>query len=330
MSLDGIRGSEVCYGRVYFTFTCNRYGEDMKRAHLPLLGLAATILASVGFTAHLAGTAADPVPIAGGQFEASGVVHVPSSSTVLFVDDGRTREVFALDVNADGSQRGTARAVSLQADVTDLEGITTDGKLFYVVGSQSKKAGADGDGLVRFAFDAASGKAERVERIQGLKNWLTQHVAELQGSAGRKGENALNIEGLAWDPAQQRLLLGLRAPVVDGQALIIPIRFKNPAGAFSIENLVIDEAKAIRIPLDGAGIRSIEYDAKASAFRIIAEAGRQNRDFRIVEWRAGETSVREVARFASRLKPEGVTPLILDGQSRTLVVFDTGRVTTID
>ncbi len=141
------------------------------------------------------------------------MVYVPSSRTVLFVDDGRAREVFALEVNADGSQSGDARPVSLQAEITDAEGITTDGKLFYVVGSQSKKTGFDGDGLVRFAFDAATGQADRIERIQGLKNWLLEHVAELRGATG------LNIEGLAWDPVNQRLLMGLRSPVVDGQAL---------------------------------------------------------------------------------------------------------------
>ena len=314
------------YSRVYFAFTSDRYREGMKRTHLPILGLAATIVASAGFTAHLAGTAAEPARIAGGQFEASGVVHVPASQTVLFVDDGRTREVFALEVNADGSQRGNAKAVALQADVTDPEGITTDGKLFYLVGSQSKKTGTDGDGLVRFAFNASTGQAQRIERIQGLKKWLTGHVAELSGAA------ALNIEGLAWDPAGKRLLMGLRAPVVDGQALIIPIKFKDPAGPFAIDNLAVDGGKAMRVALDGAGIRSMEYDEKASAFRIIAEAGanRNNRDFRIVEWRAGDQSVREVARFASSLKPEGITRMMLDGQSRTLIVFDTSRVTTID
>ena len=298
----------------------------MKRSYLPILGLSATILASAGFTAHLAGTAAEPVRIAGGQFEASGVVHVPSSRTVLFVDDGRVREVFALEVNADGSQRGDSRSVSLQAEITDPEGITTDGNLFYVVGSQSKKTGFDGDGLVRFAFDAATGQADRIERIQGLKNWLLDHVAELRGAKG------LNIEGLAWDPVNQRLLMGLRAPVVDGQALILPLRFKDVAGPFTIDNLIVEGGKAIRVPLDGAGIRSMEYDETASAFRIIAEAGvtPASRDFRIVEWRSGDQSVREVARFASRLKPEGVTRVILDGRPRTLVVFDTSRVTTID
>lgn len=298
----------------------------MKRSHLPLLGLAATIVVSAGFTAHLAGTAAEPARIAGGQFEASGVVHVPSSRTVLFVDDGRNREVFALEVNADGSQRGTAKAVALQADVTDPEGITTDGKLFYLVGSQSKKTGTDGDGLVRFAFNATTGQAERIERIQGLKKWLTEHLPELGGNA------ALNIEGLAWDAANRRLLMGLRAPVVDGQALIIPIGFKNPAGPFAIDNLIVDGGKAMRVSLGGAGIRSMEFDEKASAFRIIAEAeaAKKNGEFRIVEWRAGDQSVREVARFAGSLKPEGITRVMLDGQSRTLIVFDTGRVTTID
>ena len=304
----------------------------MTREHFPILGLIATIATSVGFTVALAGAAGDPVRIAGGQYEASGVVHVPSSNTMLFVDDGRTREVFAIDVNADGSQRGSAKAVPLQADVTDLEGITSDGKLIYVVGSQSKTTGFDGDGLVRFSFNPATAQAEKIERIQGLKRWLADNVAELHGTANQIGDKVLNIEGIAWDPGGRRLLLGLRAPVIDGHALIIPIRIKDPDGPFRADNLVVDDGQAIRVPLDGAGIRSIEYDARASAFRIITGAGlnKEDRDFRVVEWRTGAGSVREVARFASRLKPEGITGAILDGRPRTVIVFDTGRMAVLD
>lgn len=304
----------------------------MTRTRLPILLLAATIAASVTLTVKLAGTANDPFQIAGGSFEASGVVHVPSSNTVLFVDDGRTREIFAIDVAPDGAQRGSAKTVALHADVTDLEGITTDGKLFYVVGSQSKATGFEGDGLVRFAFDPATGQASKIEKIQGLKKWLAENVAELHGTANRIGDKVLNIEGLAWDPDGGRLLMGLRAPVIDGQALIIAMRFKDPAGPFHTDNLIVDGGKAIRVSLNGAGIRSIEYDASASAFRMITGAGlnKEDRDFRVVEWRPGGGAVREVTRYASRLKPEGITRATLEGHARTVIVFDTGRMAVLD
>jgi hypothetical protein len=290
------------------------------------------MLMSAGFVAHLASAAGDPIRINGGTFEASGVVHVPSTAGVLFVDDGRTREVFWMELNADGTQKSAAVPIPLDADVTDLEGITHDGTSYFVVGSQSKATGFDGDGLVRFRFNAAARRVEQVERIQGLKKWLAANVSELEGSALLIGDAVLNIEGIAWDPKRERLLLGLRAPVVDGHALIVPLQFKERSAPFRVENLVVDAAGAIRLPLHGAGIRSIEYDVPSSAFRIITGAGlnKENKEFRVIEWAGAGSTVREVTRYPSRLKPEGITRAVIDGRPRTLIVFDTGRFTMLD
>jgi hypothetical protein len=279
-----------------------------------------------GDSVHEGARVTAPRPIAGGGFEASGVTHVPGSNQVLFVDDGRSSEVFSMELKADGRQVGAATRVPLDADVTDLEGITSDGERFYVVGSQSKKTGFDGDGLVRFRFDAATRRTDQVERIRGLKAWLAANVAELQGTERRVGEDVLNIEGLAWDPVGGRLLLGLRAPVVDGNALVIAVRLADAAGPFSVENLRID---GVAIPLDlgGAGIRSIEYDAHAQFFRVIADAAPNDasRGFRLLEWdgKAG-SATREIRTWNRRLKPEGITRATIEGQAVSVLVFDVG------
>jgi hypothetical protein len=273
-----------------------------------------------------------PRAIAGGRFEASGVAHVPRSNQVLFVDDGRTRQILVMELAADGTQQGKAIPVPLAADVTDLEGITSDGRFFYVVGSQSKATGFDGDGLVRFTYDPATRTTDRVERIEGLKSWLASNVAELRGTEQRVGDDVLNVEGLAWDPVGRRLLLGLRAPVVDGQALVVPIRLKDPSGAFARQNLQPD-GPAIRVGLNGAGIRSLEYDEHAKSFRLIAGAGlnRENRDFRVVEWNGTAGSPRpDIATFSRRLKPEGITRATLNGRVVSVIVFDVGRFVVVD
>ena len=279
-----------------------------------------------------AATSGAPRVIAGGKFEASGVVHVPGTSQLLFVDDGRPREIFLMELAPDGSQRGTAVSVPLAADVTDLEGITSDGRHVYVVGSQSKKTGFDGDGLVRFAFDPKTRRADRVERIEGLKAWLAENVAELRGTERRVGDDVLNIEGLAWDPRGHRLLLGLRAPIVDGAALIVPIKLIDSTGVFSRENLRVDGA-TIRVRLNGAGIRGLEYDERAGAFRLISGAGgnRESREFRVVEWDGNPGSpLRDVLAFDRRLKPEGITRAVLAGRPVSVLVFDVGRFAVVD
>ena len=298
------------------------------------IGLSAWLLAQTGAVSTAIG-AQDPAPkaIAGGTFEASGVAHVPGTAGVLFVDDGRNREIFWMELGADGRQRSAAQPVPLAADVTDLEGITSDGARFYVVGSQSKKTGVDGDGLVRFRFDPETRRTSDVERIRGLKAWLAGNVPELAGTARVLGDEALNIEGIAWDTARTRLLLGLRAPVVNGKALVIALKLQDPAGPFSTANLRVDGA-TIRLPLDGAGIRSIEFDENARAFRVITGAGLndETRDFRIVEWNGGEASpasLRVITTFSKALKPEGITRATLGNRPVSVVVFDTGGFTLL-
>jgi hypothetical protein len=290
-----------------------------------------------------AGTSAKPAPeppapmtaFTGGTFEASGVAHVPGTDGVLFVDDGRTEEVFWMRLGEGRKQSGAIKAIKLGASVIDLEGITTDGTHFYVVGSQSKSKGGDLAGLVRFRFDAQGQRVEGTEVVSGLKRFLAEHVAELRGMGDRKyKDGGINVEGLAWDARGRRLLLGLRSPVVDGHALVVPLRLREQRGAFTSDNLEVEGAKAIRLPLGGAGVRSIEYDERAKAFRVIAGAGpnAEKLDFKLWEWDGNAVSpaLRETGGFGRKLKPEGVTRVSSEGHDFTFIVFDTSGYAATD
>jgi hypothetical protein len=268
-------------------------------------------------------------PFAGGKFESSGVTHVPGTDGVLFVDNGRPGEVFWMRLDRDGKQAGDIKAVALGVDAADPEGITTDGSHFYVVGSQSKPKSAGQPGLVRFRFDAGRQVAEGVESVTGLRTLLVEKVAELKEVGGVKGKDGgVNVEGLAWDPRGGRLLLGLRSPIIDGKALLVPLRLHDPRGPFTYENLEVADGGAIRLPLGGLGVRSIEYDGRGGVFRIIAGAAddQEKTDFSLWEWDGGtrQAKPREAAKFDRKLKPEGVTRVSAGGREYTLVVFDSG------
>ena len=277
---------------------------------------------------HAAAFAPSKTAFTGGTFEASGVVQVPGTDGVLFVDDGRTDEVFWMRLSEDRKQAGAINPVKLSASIIDLEGITTDGNYFYVVGSQSKSKGGDLTGLARFKFEANSKKAADTQAISGLKNFLADNVAELRGMHKRKySDGGINVEGIAWDSARKRLLLGLRSPIVDGQALVVPLKLRNPQGPFSFDNLEVEGQKAIRLPLGGAGIRSIEYDEQRTTFHLITGAGpnAENIHFKLWEWSGnGEPpTLRETDEFDRRLKPEGITRVSAGDQSFIFIVFDT-------
>ena len=272
-----------------------------------------------------------PPRIAGGMFEASGVVGVPDNG-VLFVDDNSSTEIFWMELSADGRQVGPAVKVPLGATVIDPEAMTTDGTYFYLVGSQSMSKGTQSDGIVRFRFDASRHQVVERASISALKAFLAAHVKELNGIDPRRGDDEeLNIEGLAWDPVRSRLLLGLRAPVIDGHALVIPLKLRDPRWPFEADNLEVDGGKAIRLALGGSGIRNLEYDTVSGSFWVItgATSNCENEDFRLLEWREGPGGpvFTEVARYPSKLKPEGITRVTVGGNTTRFLVFDTGRYT---
>ncbi len=271
----------------------------------------------------------------GGKFDASGVTDVPGTDGVLFVDNGREGKVFWMNLDQNGKQAGAIKTVELGASIEDIEGITTDGTHFYVVSSQSRPKAIAMDGLVRFKFDARSQSIEAVESISELKQFLVDNVAELREEGDKKGKDGgLNIEGLAWDARRGRLLLGLRSPVVDGQALLVPLKLRDPRGAFALDNLQVEGAKAIRLSLGGVGIRGIEYDKRANVFRIISGAAEDQgqTDFGLWEWNGDEQqpALRETNRFDNSLKPEGVARATVGGRDFMLVVFDASGYTVMD
>lgn len=268
----------------------------------------------------------------GGEFDASGVAAVPGSEGVLFVDDNQEGQVFWMRLDQSGKQVGAIKAIELGIRIEDLEGITTDGTYFYVVSSQSKSKADDAAGLVRFKFDAQSQRIGAAESISGLKRFLLENVDELREEGDKKGKKGgLNIEGLAWDPRLGHLLIGLRSPLIDGQALLVPLRLRDSRAAFSIDNLEVEEA--IRLSLGGIGIRSIEYDGRSNVFRIISGAAedQDQADFGLWEWNGDEKQpmLRETNRFDSHLKPEGVARATVGKRDFIIVVFDASGYTVM-
>ena len=274
-------------------------------------------------------------PFAGGKFDASGVADVTGTAGILFVDNGREGQVFWMELDQKGKQVGSINSLSLGVNIEDLEGITTDGTSFYVVSSQSRPKAIATEGLVRFKFDRRGNTTRDAESISGLKKFLVENVAELRQEAEKTGKDGgLNIEGLAWDPRGGRLLLGLRSPIVAGHALVVPLRLRDRGGAFSLDNLELENSKAIRLPLGGAGIRGIEYDGHAKVFRIISGAAenQDQTDFVLWEWNGNEQQplVRETKRFEKNLKPEGIARATAGGHNFLMVVFDASGYTILE
>jgi hypothetical protein len=208
--------------------------------------------------------------------------------------------------------------------VEDPEGITSDGEHVYVVGSQSRGRSPRSAGLVRFRFDA-SGRAERVEAVSDLAAMLAGRIPSVDDR--HRHEDALNIEGLAWDPGGRRLLLGLRSPLASGMALLVPLKLRDPRGPFQAANLEVEEP--IRLDLGGSGIRSIEADPADGTFWIVAGGVTGAGKARLVRWGGKGPGVTDVVAFPPHLRPEGVAILGAKGVKTALVLCDTGEFVVV-
>jgi hypothetical protein len=286
-------------------------------------------VAALALTAGTFVPAADLGPvrtIAGGPYEGSGAVQAPGGKGILFVDDGRPDAVLWMEFAADGSPAAPPTAVPIGASVVDPEGITTDGTHVYVVGSQSRGREGDGAGLVRFRFDGARHRARGAETIADLGSILGDKVPAL-GKAGNGKKPSLNIEGLAWDAKGGRLLLGLRAPLDSGRAMVVPVKLRDPRGAFSASN--VEVGAPIPLDLGGSGIRGMEADG-AGGFWVIAGGVTGAGTSRLIRWDGNGATGKVVATFPDDLKPEGVAPTKVGGKNVTLVLCDTSRYLLMD
>ncbi|HJQ69315.1 MAG TPA: DUF3616 domain-containing protein [Blastocatellia bacterium] len=273
-------------------------------------------------------------PFEGGKFEASGVVAVPGTDGILFIDDSKPDRVFWTRLDQSGKQAGAITPVPLGVEVEDPEGITSDGTFYYVVGSQSRPK-SEHNALVRFAFDPKAMTA-RAEAVKNFRALLIANVPQLKGDGEQKGsDGGLNIEGIAWDPARQQLLLGLRSPIINGQAMLVPVKPPAAGQAFTAESLSFVEPRAISIPLDDLGVRDIQYDPARNSFLIISGAPEtiSKTDFKLWEWDGNPSSPPSERMFLDEDvfdKPEGISPIKAGGRDMIFIVGDGSIYYTLD
>jgi pSer/pThr/pTyr-binding forkhead associated (FHA) protein len=279
------------------------------------------------------------IPFAGGIFEASGVAQIPNTEGVYFVDDGKPGQVFWMQLDQTGRQVGDIKPIDYGYQVADQEGIVYGGSFFYVVGSNSQPEKGERNSLARFAFDAATQTVNGpAEVITDLRGFLLENVPELKDVKDKPGNaGGLNIEGLAWDVTNDRLLLGLRSPVANGQSLIVPIKLRDPRGAFSRDNLQPPGA-AIPLSLGGLGIRDIHYDTRTNSYLIIAGSPVTGGSpiTSLWEWNGDidqanpEASPRELTKLDPVMKPEGVTRVRVGARDFVFIVGDGSSYMKVD
>jgi hypothetical protein len=272
-----------------------------------------------------------------GLYQASAIQQL-ADGRFLVVEDEKQRPFSLVAINADGSASSKALRPGFFEGgdsfwkLDDLEGMAADrsGNI-YAITSQSR----DGEGeqkkprekLLRFRIEGERVLDESV--VTGLKPALLAkhsvlaHAAEIREV---KTEGGLNIEALEISPDQQCLLIGFRSPLLEGRAIIACV--DNVAEMFDADQPPRISDTLLTLDLGGNGIRGMAYFACLDGYLLIAgPVGREPLQFQLWFWSgqpgapARSVSVRGLAGLA---RAEGITPALIDGRQRIVIVNDDG------
>ena len=275
------------------------------------------------------------VPLTG-LYEPSAIQQLPDGR-FLVVEDEKVQPFSLVTIAADGQVSSTPLLPPEGEDdaawkLDDLEALAIDPSGFvYALTSHSRsgsgKAKKARDKLVRFRVEG--GRMAAHSLVRELKPALVAAHPVLAAAAEItevKAQGGLNIEALEIGADAQRLFVGFRSPLIDGKAIIACV--ENLAAIFEAGETPRIAPSLITLDLGGNGIRGMaSAPALGGHFIISGPVGRQQVPFHLWFWsgRLGEAARR--VRVGDRHgfeHAEGVTPAVIDGRARIVIVSDDG------
>jgi len=270
-----------------------------------------------------------------GLYEPSAIQQLPDGR-FLVVEDEKAHPFSLVSIAADGQVQAAPLLPPLDADdavwkLDDLEALALD-PAGYVHALTSHSRADSGevkkarDKLVRFRVEGDRMAAPGL--VRELRAALTAAhpvLAEAAGILEVKEEGGLNIEAMEFG-ADGSLLVGFRGPLLAGRALIA--RIKNPAGMFEAGEPPRISPTLITLDLDGGGLRGMAWVPALAGYLLISgPVARQQAPFRLWFWSGRPEDGARRLRAGERRNfahAEGVTPALIDGQPRIVIVSDDG------
>jgi len=273
-----------------------------------------------------------------GVYEPSAIQQLPDGR-FLVVEDEEHHPFSLVSIGVDGRVQCTAikpGLLQLFSDfwkLDDLEGLALDKAGFlYAVTSHSRDEDGDEkpsrERLVRFRIE--QDRVEKPKVVEGLKGALVQKHEVLAAAAevrDVKTGGGLNIEALEISPDQQRLLIGFRSPLVGGRAVIASV--ENFSGMFESDEAPRVAAELDELDLGGHGIRALAYVNSIGEYLVIGgPVSRPTGHFDLWLWngqRGGAARRVMVPGLQGFERAEGVSPAVIDGLERIMLVSDDGN-----
>lgn len=272
-----------------------------------------------------------------GVYEPS-AIQLLADGRFLVVEDEKQHPFSLVTLGPDGRvssaplSQGPLAGGEAPLKLDDLEALACDvSGYLYALTSHSR----DGDGdekksrdkLVRFRVDGQRLVAPLV--VNGLKRALAAAHPLLAAAVGVrdvKDAGGFNIEALEISPDQQRLLIGFRSPLQGQRAIIGCV--ENPAAIFDAGEPPRIAADLRTLDLGGNGIRGMSYIAALNGYLILGgPVARAQVHFGLWFW-SGQVgaSARPVTvdGLPGFEHAEGVSPAIVNGEQRIIIVSDDG------
>ena len=216
-------------------------------------------------------------------YEPSGVQQLPDGRFVVVEDEAfHPMGVFTLEPDGKVSEQPLYRSSLISWSspnrvlntLEDLEAMAVDehGRVYAITSHSRKENGKRDDKreqLARFGLEGE--QIVDFQVLRGLRKKISrQHGSLKEATRIRdvKDGGGFNIEGLSFDAAKQKLLIGLRSPLAGENAIIVVL--ENPRAVFDSDEEPHISDQLIELDLAGGGIRAMSYDPHLGGYLIIS------------------------------------------------------------
>ncbi len=260
---------------------------------------------------------------------------------LLIVEDEPSRALSVVEFQPDGSlsENGSLDNRLLRSfhrQLNDLEGLamSADGYVYAITSHSRTKEGErkqDREQLLRFKIrgddlidnDVYVGLTKQLKESGVLENALKNSVNK------NVSFQAINIEAFNFDKEGEKLLLGFREPLIDGKSMIVVV--ENPVGIFEHGEQPKFSEDVILLDLQGGGIRSLDYDPVLDVYLMANEIKDEDGKNYSQLWSwTGELDEEpkqiDLPSIISLKNVESIAPLVINGESRLLIVSDDGNI----
>ena len=218
-------------------------------------------------------------------YEPSGLVQLADGRILIVVDEGKNPLLlYSIDKAKTGPELALLKRENSTIKVTDLEAVArgNNADVFMITSHSAMKNGKrkkKREQLLKLEFNK-----KQVVNVTMFGDLLSYLQTTLRSNLPLKADEleTINIEGMAFNPEQQSLLIGLRSPVHDDKAIILTLL--NPYDILEKNKSPVFDTSLQFVDLAGATIRGMTNDRKRNRYLITGEVANQKGKLRSRLW----------------------------------------------